>query len=54
VHNTGFSIGTPLRAYEMICVCGTYEGDRNSYMISAGKLKKEDLFEDLRLDGKII
>lgn len=54
VHNTGFTIGTPIKAYETSCVCGTYEGERNSYMVSAGKLKKEDLFEDLGLDGKVI
>jgi hypothetical protein len=54
VHNTGFTTGTPIKAYEMSCVCGTYEGERNSYMVSAGKLKKEDFFEDLGLDGKMI
>jgi len=54
VHNTGFTIGTPIKAYEMSCICDTYEGERNSYVVSAGKLKKEDLFEDLDLDGMMI
>ena len=35
----------------------THNGDdtpQNSYVVLAGKLKKENLFEDLDLDGKMI
>ena len=35
VHNTGFTIGTPIKAYGMSCVCVTYEGERNSYMTNS-------------------
>jgi hypothetical protein len=43
MHNTGFTIGTPIKDYEMSWVCSTYEREKNSYMVSVGKFEERRL-----------
>jgi hypothetical protein len=54
VHNTVFTTGTPIKAYGMSWICGTYEGEKNSYMVSAGKFEERRPLSTPGLDGKMI
>jgi hypothetical protein len=44
VHNTDFTTGTPIKVYETSWVCGTYERERNSYVVSARKFEERRRF----------